>query len=543
MGASVTTVDRFSGLRTGLPLKAPCRVATTANITLAGEQTIDGLAVVETNAAGLPDRVLVKNQTTASDNGIYNVSTGNWSRAKDFNGSHDVVRGTRIYVHSGTGAGEYEVTTSDPITVGTTSLAFSAPASTAASVVAAAASAAAAAASETSAAASELAAAASETAVGASEAAASGYAATASSAASTATAQAVIATAQAETALTYAESSGDIQFFDTKAAATAAVAGLSEGQAVEVYADESQSGARTRYRVTSGALVFKLIIDVTNFARLSVRADIDDVTTTATNARFPLVGSTKIADELVSLPVLREMVNGRVYRCVVKYYQSGGGPGGAYWGLIDDSSHKPTPGLTVTNAGAADNGFTLSWANASPTRVIATANASLDESLVQCGVDIGLSVGLTSLVARVAMQGFSVQYSGVTAGGSTIYPASITTTFDTGTQQLQIDHAQPTGANNGEWAMPYSAIVVPCSTASFRTAVPIPAGVTKHKGDFILYNSSGTELAVAPTGQWWYHRLSPWQPANEDLLGLGAQANVWITVVLLEQSYAAVANP
>ena len=48
-----TSTDRIDGLSAALAIKAPVRVATTANITLSGEQTIDGVAVVE------HDRVLV----------------------------------------------------------------------------------------------------------------------------------------------------------------------------------------------------------------------------------------------------------------------------------------------------------------------------------------------------------------------------------------------------------------------------------------------------------------------------------------------------
>lgn len=61
----------------GLDAKASVRAATTANITLSGTQTIDGVAVI----AG--DRVLVKNQTTTSQNGIWVVAAGAWSRALD----------------------------------------------------------------------------------------------------------------------------------------------------------------------------------------------------------------------------------------------------------------------------------------------------------------------------------------------------------------------------------------------------------------------------------------------------------------------------
>lgn len=61
----------------GIDGKESVRVATTANITLSGTQTIDGVAV----SAG--DRVLVKDQSTASENGIYVVDSGAWSRSSD----------------------------------------------------------------------------------------------------------------------------------------------------------------------------------------------------------------------------------------------------------------------------------------------------------------------------------------------------------------------------------------------------------------------------------------------------------------------------
>ncbi len=113
--------DRTTGLVGNAGMKVPVRAATTANITLSGEQTIDGVAVVT------GDRVLVKNQTTASENGIYVADTGTWTRAKDFNGVYDIVRGSIVHVNEGTSnAGSFwEVSTADPITIGTTSLTFS----------------------------------------------------------------------------------------------------------------------------------------------------------------------------------------------------------------------------------------------------------------------------------------------------------------------------------------------------------------------------------------------------------------------------------
>ena len=151
-------VDRINGLVGTLGMKAPCRVATTANITLSGEQTIDGVAVV----AG--DRVLVKNQTESSQNGIYDCSTTAWTRAADFDGPRDVLQGTQVPIALGsTLAGStWRVTSANPVTIGTSNITF-VVATTAADVANAAASAAAALVSETNAATSETNAATSET--------------------------------------------------------------------------------------------------------------------------------------------------------------------------------------------------------------------------------------------------------------------------------------------------------------------------------------------------------------------------------------------
>jgi len=62
----------------GLDPKASVKAASTANIaSLSGTMTIDGVALV----AG--DRVLVKDQTTASANGVYVVAAGAWARSDD----------------------------------------------------------------------------------------------------------------------------------------------------------------------------------------------------------------------------------------------------------------------------------------------------------------------------------------------------------------------------------------------------------------------------------------------------------------------------
>ena len=112
----MTSVDRIQGLSGSLAVKAPVRAATTAAITLSGEQTVDGVAVVE------GDRVLVKNQASSVDNGIYDVSSGGWTRALDFNGSNDVVDGTLVVVTNGTSANLFSVSGTNPITPGTSAI-------------------------------------------------------------------------------------------------------------------------------------------------------------------------------------------------------------------------------------------------------------------------------------------------------------------------------------------------------------------------------------------------------------------------------------
>ena len=115
----MSITNRLDGLATGAAVKVPCRSATTAAITLSGEQTIDGVAVVT------GDRVLVKDQADATQNGIYAVDTGAWDRTKDFDGNNDIVQGTFVYVTEGaTTVGYWRVTTDDPITIDTDDIDF-----------------------------------------------------------------------------------------------------------------------------------------------------------------------------------------------------------------------------------------------------------------------------------------------------------------------------------------------------------------------------------------------------------------------------------
>jgi hypothetical protein len=108
--------------RSGLDVKGSVRVATTGNITLSNTQTIDGVAL------SVGDRVLVKDQTTGSQNGIYVVASGSWTRATDAdnNPGGEVTSGMFCFVEEGAVNSDtgFVLTTNDPITLGTTALSF-----------------------------------------------------------------------------------------------------------------------------------------------------------------------------------------------------------------------------------------------------------------------------------------------------------------------------------------------------------------------------------------------------------------------------------
>jgi len=111
--------------RAGLDVKQSVRAATTANVDLSSAlengDVIDGVTL----ATG--DRVLVKNQSTASQNGIYVVqASGAAMRATDFDADAEVTPGAFVFVEEGTANADtgWVLTTNGTITVGSTSLAF-----------------------------------------------------------------------------------------------------------------------------------------------------------------------------------------------------------------------------------------------------------------------------------------------------------------------------------------------------------------------------------------------------------------------------------
>lgn len=99
--------------------KEPCRAATTANITIStalnNGDTLDGVSLVT------GDRVLVKNQTTKKENGIYIVGVSP-ARSTDADAAGELRGGTTVYVEQGTVNADriFSITTNGSITPGTT---------------------------------------------------------------------------------------------------------------------------------------------------------------------------------------------------------------------------------------------------------------------------------------------------------------------------------------------------------------------------------------------------------------------------------------
>ena len=107
-------------VQAGGAAKAPVRAATTANVDLA----VGGLLVVDGVALVAGDRVLVKNQTVAAENGIYIAAAGAWTRASDANFSQLFVPGFTTAVREGAQQGAWTFANPATPTLDQTALAF-----------------------------------------------------------------------------------------------------------------------------------------------------------------------------------------------------------------------------------------------------------------------------------------------------------------------------------------------------------------------------------------------------------------------------------
>lgn len=119
-GATKSYVDNaIAGLSWKDSVRAATTVAGTLATSFASGSAIDGVALATGN------RILIKNQATMSENGVYVVTAGAPTRATDFDLGTEVI-GAAMYVEEGTvnNSTAWTLATDGPITIGTTSLVF-----------------------------------------------------------------------------------------------------------------------------------------------------------------------------------------------------------------------------------------------------------------------------------------------------------------------------------------------------------------------------------------------------------------------------------
>lgn len=482
-----TTTDRLAGLTTSVAVKAPCRVATTANITLSGLQTIDGVTVAA------DDRVLVKDQTDAVENGIYNAATGEWTRALDFNGTLDAVDGTQILIRQGTAHGGdlWLADVTNPVVIGEDEIEFElGPASAAERALAeiargeALASAADALESEGSALSSANAAAASAAAALVSENAA---AASAAAASLSATAAAVDGPFYADTTAGIAGTVDGEYFMVAGSDDTFAILYLNDTEtAVEQVRFPSKSAldavlAAAPYSGGDNGDV--LVTDGTAPLYLN-RADLSDQPALATNLTaeatyqfFNSFGatqrytSTEEGDELeitatlaniypigVGIPTLIEV--GKVYvargRMMTASSSSGSGNSGVYFGY---SPEEPEPGAAYEDH---DSGSALITVRGNGTFTVYDYQTNNAFGAVVTGEIAGTTLTVTAVTRGVLGVGQTISGTGVTSG--TTITALGTGTGGTGTYTVSASQAVASTAITG-----IAAVTPGGSTNSFTT--------------------------------------------------------------------------
>lgn len=117
--SDVATKSYVDGVAAGLYWKEPVRAASTGNLTLSGTQTVDGVAL------SADDRILVKDQSDDTENGIYVVASGAWSRSADMDAGSEFPSAA-VFVSEGTANGDngFVCTNDAAPSLGSDSIAF-----------------------------------------------------------------------------------------------------------------------------------------------------------------------------------------------------------------------------------------------------------------------------------------------------------------------------------------------------------------------------------------------------------------------------------
>ena len=122
-GTDAATKNYVDSAAQGIDWKASVKVASTVNIDLA---TWNPMSQIDGININIPNRVLLKNQTNAAQNGIYIPNDlGTLVRASDADTGAELTASFAVFVEEGTSADQgYVLTNNGAITIGTTELAF-----------------------------------------------------------------------------------------------------------------------------------------------------------------------------------------------------------------------------------------------------------------------------------------------------------------------------------------------------------------------------------------------------------------------------------
>lgn len=115
----MNVVDLLNGVIGSQGCKAPVLAKSSGNVVLYGLQNLGGVQTVENM------RVMVGEQNDPIENGLYNASTGYWTRCADFDGANDAANGTLVILsRPNVQAVLYVVAAVDPVVIGTSAITF-----------------------------------------------------------------------------------------------------------------------------------------------------------------------------------------------------------------------------------------------------------------------------------------------------------------------------------------------------------------------------------------------------------------------------------
>lgn len=206
-------------------------------------------------------------------------------------------------------------------------------------------------------------------------------------------------------------------------------------------------------------------------------------------------------------------------------------PATSTWELFNDASHQ-SKNITSVVSTADTNGFRVNPTYPSSAQYkIGSVIVTPDESLVRSGVTAGSSFAFTQLTVPVVHNpGFGFIMNGTTILADTTFIAPAATDLSWNATSLSLTlyfKSMNEQTAEGLGSSYYNVSVMPGSNSNFfTTKYDINYTPTGVKILLKFYDVAGN--AVTPTGRWLFNRAQAWQPLNNQLSKVGANANFWV---------------